>query len=85
MSEETVVQFGAPTLAGIKTGSLFSLFGPLFFDSSPAVQRRFSPVFLRRGALFTPRLQPLSQQAFRSLEILPTLRYNSFIKKEAVV
>ena len=24
MSEETVVQFGAPTLAGIKTGSLFS-------------------------------------------------------------
>ena len=63
MSEETVVQFGAPTLAGIKTGSLFSLFGPLFFsaplrykdDSLPSFSA--GELYLRRGcSLFLSRL-----------------------------
>jgi hypothetical protein len=53
MSEETVVQFGAPTLAGIKTGSLFSC----LYDTKAGVYedvRRLNRVLTPRGLCLLP-------------------------------
>ena len=53
MNEETVVQFGAPTLAGIKTGSLFSC----LYDTKSGVYedvRRLNRVLTPRGLCLLP-------------------------------
>ena len=53
MSEETVVQFGAPTLAGIKTGSLFSC----LYETKTGVYedvRRLNRVLTPRGLCLLP-------------------------------
>ena len=60
MSEELVIRYCAPTLAGIKTGSLFS-YAPETGEDLRAEIRRLNRMLVRKGL----RVLPLSKQRRR--------------------
>lgn len=53
MSEETIIRFCAPTLAGIKTGSLFSAFFPSEDEMTEEI-RGFNRRLRSKGIIFVP-------------------------------